>query len=138
MQVKIITDKENTTCSVKVVQKNKNPIVFKPFCEYNEKFNAIFVSVPSCISSVASQFGGNNWEEFVNAYVCSINKAIKLGAKTVLVPELGENLLWKDCLIAMAARESLGKLDLCDDAFTIVFFVSEDRYKLWDEMMKFD
>jgi hypothetical protein len=135
VQVKIITDKKGQKYGIKVVQKNKNPTNFKPFCEYNEKLNTILVSVPSCESNALSQI--NNWKDLVNSYVFAINKAMKLNKKSVLVPELGENLLWKDCLIVKAAREALEKLNKCNDDFTVVFCVNEEKYKLWDEMMMF-
>ena len=137
MQVKIITKKEGQNYDIKVVQKNKNPIQFKPFCEYNSRLNIILVSVPSCVSNTSSQINNNDWKELINAYVSVINKAIKLNKKTVLVPELGENLLWKDCLVVKAAREALEKIDKCSNDFTVVFCINEEKYKLWDEMMVF-
>jgi len=135
VQVKIITKKEGQNYDIKVVQKNKNPIQFKPFCEYNSRLNIILVSVPSCESNVSSQI--NNWKELTSSYVSAINKAVKLNKKIVLVPELGEGLLWKDCLVVKAAREALEKIDKCSDDFTIVFCINEEKYKLWDEMMVF-
>jgi len=136
MQVKIITNKEGQKYDVEIIQKNKNPIQFKPFCEYNEKFNIIFVSVPACESNAINQFG-NCWKEFVNSYISSINEAILLNKKIVLMPELGENLLWKDCLIIKAAREALERVNKCSDDFIIIFFINKEKYKLWDEMMQF-
>ena len=138
MQIKITTNKKDLNYDIKVVQKNKNPIQFKPFCGYNSRLNIILVSVPSCASNTSSQINNNDWKELINAYVSVINKAIKLNKKTVLVPELGENLLWKDCLVVRAAREALEKIDKCCDDFTVVFCVNEDKYRLWDEMMAFD
>ena len=135
MQIKITTDKKDLNYDVEIIQKNKNPTNFKPFCEYNDKSNIILVSAPSCVSNASSQI--NNWKELVNSYVSAINKAITLNKKTVLVPELGENLLWKDCLVVKAAREALEKIDKCSDDFMVVFCVNENRYKLWDEMMAF-
>ena len=138
MQIKLTTNKEEQKYDIEVVQKNKNPAQFyKPYCEYIEESNIILVSVPSCISNASSQINKNDWEELVNSYVLSINKAIKLNKKTVLVPELGENLLWKDCLVVKAAREALEQIDRCKDDFTVIFYVDENRYKLWDEMMVF-
>jgi hypothetical protein len=135
VQIKITTNKKDLNYDVEVVQKNKNPTNFQPFCEYNGKSNIILVSVPSCVSNVSSQI--NNWKELVNSYVSAINKAITLNKKTVLMPELGENLLWKDCLVVKAAMEALEKIDRCRDDFTVIFCVNENRYKLWDEMMAF-
>ena len=62
---------------------------------------------------------------------------MQMKMKSVLVPELGDGLLWKDCLAAKAAREALGRVDKCPDDFTVVFCVNEEKYKLWDEMMSF-
>jgi hypothetical protein len=138
VQVKIITSKKDQNYDIEIVQKNKNPSQFEPFCEYKENFNIILVSVPSCSSNASSQINKNDWQELINSYVSSINKAIKLNKKNVFVPELGENLLWKDCLVAKAAREALDKIDKCADDFTIVFCINKDKYKLWDEMMAFD
>ena len=135
MQVKLITDKKDQNYDIEIVQKNKNPTQFKPFCEYNEKLNIILISVPSCESNASSQI--NNWKDLVNSYISAINKAIKLNKKSVLVPELGEGLLWKDCLVVKAAREALKKIDKCDDDFTVIFCINEENYKLWDEMMVF-
>ena len=135
MQIKITTNKD-LNYDIEVVQKNKNPAQFyKPYCEYNDKSNIILVSVPSCVSNVSSQI--NNWKDLTNSYISAINKAIQLNKKTVLMPELGEGLLWKDCLVVKAAREALEKIDKCDDDFTVIFCVNEEKYKLWDEMMMF-
>jgi len=135
VQVKITSNKKKINYDIKVVQKNKNPIKFKPFCEYSSRLNIILVSVPSCESNVLSQI--NNWKDLTNSYSSAINKAVKLNKKIVLMPELGEGLLWKDCLIVKAAREALEKIDKCADDFTVVFCVNEQRYRLWDEMMVF-
>ena len=136
VQVKI-TSKEEQKYDVEVVQKNKNPAQFyKPYCEYIEEQNIILVSVPSCESNVLHQI--NNWEDLTNSYASAINKAIRLNKKIVLVPELGEGLLWNDYMIPKAAREALEKIDKCDDDFEVVFCINESRYKLWDTMMKFD
>jgi len=135
VQVKITSKKEEQKYDIEVVQKNKNPTQFKPFCEYIEKSNVILVSVPSCESNASYQI--NNWKDLTNAYASAINKAIQLNKKKVLFPELGEGLLWRDCMIPKAAREALEKVDKCDDDFMIIFCIKEDKYKLWDEMMKF-
>lgn len=138
MQVKIITNKKDKNYDVEVVQKNKNPIQFKPFCEYDKKSNTILVSVPSSEANAVSQIGTDAWKWFVSAYVSSINKAIETKKMVILVPELGLGLLWKDCLMPMAAREALDMVKKCSDGFTVIFCVNDKRYKLWDEMMVFD
>lgn len=138
MQVKLTVDKTNESYEVEVVQRNKNPGLFKPLCEYDENINIILVSVPSCISDVSCQFKSEDWNNLVNSYVSSINKAVSLNKKNVLIPELGENLLWKNVLIIKAAKESLEKcFNNCPDNFRVIFCVDKDKYKLWDEVMKF-
>lgn len=138
MQIKIITNKEDCNYDIEVVQKNKNPIQFKPFCEYDKKLNIILVTVPYRESNTVSQIGATVWKNFVSSYVLSINKAIEMQKKAVLVPELGEGLLWQDCLTVKAAKEALEKVNKCPDDFTVVFWVNDKIYKLWDEMMRFD
>ena len=135
VQVKIITDKSKVQYDVEVVQRNKNPVQYKPYCEYNKELNIILVSVPSCISTVTEQIG--YWKEFVNSYIFSINKAIEMDKKSVLIPELGDNLLWQDYLMVRAAKVALENCNKCPDDFMVIFCINKEKYKLWNEMMVF-
>jgi hypothetical protein len=135
MNVKIIFEK-NVIYGVEAIQRNKNPGIFNKYCEYVVKTNQILVSVPSSIPNVTQN--NQQWEDLINAYYSVINKAIEMKKNSVLIPELGHNLMWKDCFMAKAAREALlAVCDKCPDDFLVYFFVDKKNYKVWDEMMAF-
>lgn len=138
MNVKVISEIKDLKDYVLVVQKNKNPGPYFKYCEYNVDRNIILVSVPSCFSGVSYQIDESVWKEYVGVFGEVVKKAVLLNRNIVVIPELGKELLWKNVMVAKAARESLtASLEICPDNFTIVFLVDKDSYKMWDQTMLF-
>lgn len=138
MNVKVIPNDAEISNFVSVVQKNKNPGPYFSFCEYNIDKNIIVVSVPSCLSGVSYQVDEKIWKEYVSVFVEVVKIAISINQNGIVIPELGKSLLWKNFLVAKAARESLTNLlELCPDNFTIIFSVDKDSYEMWDKTMVF-
>ncbi|MCK9434386.1 MAG: hypothetical protein M0R32_06070 [Candidatus Cloacimonetes bacterium] len=140
MQVSVIKDQKDSNCQCSVIQLNEvpsEPSDLEAIPRWRD--GVISILVPTKFPSVTCQVDENARIRLENCYVNSISFASDEGFESVKIPMLGvDNLYWDSVQSAGAARKAIVALaDSLSDDFLVEFFVSEEDFEIWDDVMKF-